>query len=234
MPVFRLTEECVFPSPALARWDGLLAVGGDLSVERLLAAYRLGIFPWYGPDSPMLWWSPDPRIVLIPQDIRISRSLRQTIKKGIFQVTTDKAFVDVIINCSQAKRGNGGDTWLNREMIEAYVRLHKAGFAHSIESWCDGELTGGLYGVALGGVFFGESMFFKKSNASKVAFATIVPKLIEWGFVLIDCQVTTQYLVNFGATHMPRTDFMRILKSATRIDTSCERWKNNDYIHDIV
>ncbi|KJU83969.1 leucyl/phenylalanyl-tRNA--protein transferase [Candidatus Magnetobacterium bavaricum] len=230
MPVFVLTEECVFPSPELARGDGLLAIGGDLSMDRLLVAYRQGIFPWYGPDSPILWWAPDPRIVLIPQDINISRSLRQTIKKGLFKVTTDRAFRQVITNCSMNRKIDGGDTWLTKEMIEAYVKLHEAGFAHSIESWHDGELAGGLYGVVMGGVFFGESMFFKKSNASKVAFATIVQKLIEWGFVLIDCQVATSYLMSFGATHMPRKDFMRMIKSAIRIKTSYESWKYDEYI----
>ncbi|MBF0344414.1 MAG: leucyl/phenylalanyl-tRNA--protein transferase [Nitrospirae bacterium] len=225
MPVYELSKACVFPPPEYARSDGLLAIGGDLSVERLLAAYRLGIFPWYSYGGPILWWSPDPRLVLIPHELNIARSLRQTIKKGIFKVTLDNAFIDVITNCSEADRRDGGGSWLTEEMIGAYVRLHEAGFAHSVESWHDGELVGGLYGVAMGGIFFGESMFFKKSNASKVAFVTLVKKLTEWGFVLIDCQVTTSYLLSFGAIHIPREDFINILRVAKNITTLCGSWK---------
>lgn len=212
----------VFPPPRLADEDGLLAVGGDLSSERLLKAYSNGIFPWYIKSSPILWWSPDPRLVLFPEELKTPRSLKQVIKKGIFKITTDTAFEEVINNCARIKRNGSQGTWLTEEMIRAYIILHDLGYAHSVESWHDNELVGGLYGIAIGGVFFGESMFTKMSNASKAAFVEIVENLKMWGFVIIDCQVVTRHLINMGAKTIPRSQFLGILKWALKKKT--EKW----------
>ncbi len=174
MTVYRLTKELVFPPPELADDDGLLAIGGDLSVNRLILAYSMGIFPWYSDNDPILWWSPDPRLVLIPGELKVSRTLRQTIKKGIYHVTTNTAFEDVIRNCATIRRKGQGGTWITGDMIKAYARLHKAGYAHSVESWAGDELAGGFYGVMMGKkAFFGESMFAKKTDASKSRFCHI-------------------------------------------------------------
>ncbi len=212
MTVYRLTKELVFPPPELADDDGLLAIGGDLSVKRLILAYSMGIFPWYSDKDPILWWSPDPRLVLIPSELKVSRSLRQTIKKDIYRVTTSTVFKDVIRNCATIRRKGQGGTWITEDMIKAYVRLHKAGYAHSVESWDGDELAGGFYGVMMGKAFFGESMFAKKTDASKVAFATYAAMLAEKGFELIDCQVTTEHMKRFGAREIPRTEFMKLLQ----------------------
>lgn len=214
MPVYRLTKELAFPPPELAEDDGLLAVGGDLSVDRLVLAYSMGIFPWYSENYPILWWSPDPRPVIYPEELKVSHTLRQTIKKGIYKVTTNASFEDVIRNCATISRNGQKGTWINNEMIEAYTNLHKAGYAHSVEAWDGDELAGGLYGVILGKAFFGESMFAKKSDASKVAFATYAAKLAENGFELIDCQVTTEHLKRFGAREISRGEFMQRLRKA--------------------
>ena len=214
MPVFRLTDDLIFPPPELAEDDGLLAVGGDLSVERLVLAYSMGIFPWYGDDYPMLWWSPDPRLVLFPHELRISRSLRQTIKRGLFTITMDNAFERVIEGCAGIRRSNEDGTWITGDMESAYIELHRAGYAHSVEAWLDGELAGGLYGVVLGRAFFGESMFAKKTDASKVAFVHLVERLAQEEFQLIDCQVTTRHLMSFGAREIPRAEFLKLLKKA--------------------
>ncbi len=222
MAIFKLTEKPIFPPPHLADNDGLLAVGGDLSVERILEAYSNGIFPWYIGYSPILWWSPDPRLVLFPEELKISRSLKQTIKKGIFKITTDKAFAEVITNCARIKRKGSEGTWLTDEMIRAYIQLHELNYAHSVESWYDEELVGGLYGIAMGGIFFGESMFTKMSNASKVAFVEIVQKLNTWRFIIIDCQVVTRHLISMGARTIPRSLFLKILKKALKKHT--EKW----------
>ena len=224
MPIYRLPDEIVFPSPELAEEDGLLAVGGDLSVERLILAYSMGIFPWYSNDSPILWWSPDPRLVLMPEDLRVSRSLRQTIKKGVFRITFDNAFEKVIRNCAGSPRRDEAGTWITGGMIEAYCRLHDEGLAHSVESWAGSELAGGLYGVALGGVFFGESMFAKRSDASKVAFVKLVRQLAEWKFRIIDCQVTTRHLISLGAKEIPRSEFLKIVKKALKVRTPLGKW----------
>jgi leucyl/phenylalanyl-tRNA--protein transferase len=216
MPIFRLTEDLIFPPPELSENDGLLAVGGDLSIERLLLAYSVGIFPWYSDSYPILWWSPDPRPILLPEDLRVSRSLRQIIKKGIYKVTINKAFEQVIRSCASVHRKKNDGTWITGEMIDAYIRLHQRGYALSVEAWDHDELAGGLYGIIMGRAFFGESMFTNKSNASKVAFVKLVERLRELEFELIDCQVKTTHLARFGAREVPRTEFMKRLRHALR------------------
>jgi len=193
---------------ALRRPDGLLAAGGDLSPERLLRAYRRGIFPWFGEGEPILWWSPDPRTVLIPAELKIGRSLAKTLRKGAFEVRADTAFEQVIEACSAPRQGQQG-TWITGAMKAAYTRLHHLGVAHSVETWCDSELAGGLYGVALGRVFFGESMFSRASDASKIALVHLVRQLQRWEFELIDCQMRTPLLSAFGARDMARGQFTR-------------------------
>ncbi|HEX4990237.1 MAG TPA: leucyl/phenylalanyl-tRNA--protein transferase [Candidatus Binatia bacterium] len=224
MPIFRLVDEPIFPPPDYADPSGLLAVGGDLSKERLLEAYRLGIFPWYSDDQPILWWSPDPRLVLDLKDFGISRSLRKTLKKGVFQVTFDHAFEQVIQACAVVPRTAQNGTWITEEMQEAYINLHGLGYAHSVESWFGGKLAGGLYGVSLGKAFFGESMFHLKTDASKVALATLVEKLKSWDFHFIDSQMTTEHMVRLGAKELPRRIFLKRLQSALRHPTRRGRW----------
>jgi len=225
MPVFRLTEELVFPPTYLAERDGLLAVGGDLSAERLLLAYRAGIFPWYTEKTPILWWSPDPRLVLFPAELKISNSLRRILKKSVFAVTFDRAFLEVIRGCGDARRAADDGTWIVPEMVEAYHRLHRLGYAHSVESWYAGELVGGLYGVALGRVFYGESMFTRKSDASKVALVHLVDFLRRHGFDLIDCQVTTAHLQSMGAREIPRRKFLQLLAASIGGTMHGESWE---------
>jgi leucyl/phenylalanyl-tRNA--protein transferase len=207
------SPEIYFPDVefALLEPDGLLAVGGDLSSERLLHAYRNGIFPWYGPDQPILWWSPDPRLVLFPEDLRVSRSLAKILRKNQFAITLDTAFSDVIEQCAEPRPGQTG-TWITPEMQAAYTGLHELGHAHSVECWYEGELVGGLYGLALGRVFFGESMFARMADASKAVFVTLIRQLQRWGFHLIDCQVYTEHLESLGATSIPRREFVHLLK----------------------
>ncbi len=214
MSVFLLSEALKFPQPELADPDGLLAVGGDLSPERLLMAYRMGIFPWYAEDTPILWWSPDPRLVLFPDELKISKSLQRVIARGVFQVTVNQVFREVIECCAEARRGNDTGTWLVPEMIEAYCRLHQLGYAHSVESWHQGSLVGGLYGIASGRVFYGESMFTLKTDASKVALVHLVRMLQTLQFELIDCQVTTRHLKSLGAREIPRQGFLTGLAAA--------------------
>jgi len=225
MPIFRLVDEPIFPPPDYADPSGLLAVGGDLSKERLLEAYRLGIFPWYSDDQPILWWSPDPRLVLDLKDFKISRSLSKTLKKGVFQVTFDHAFEEVIQACAVVPRAAQNGTWITEEMQEAYINLHGLGYAHSVESWFGGKLAGGLYGVSLGKAFFGESMFHLKTDASKVALATLVEKLKSWDFHFIDSQMTTEHMVRLGAKELPRRIFLKRLQSALRYPTRRGRWR---------
>jgi leucyl/phenylalanyl-tRNA---protein transferase len=225
MPIFRLVDEPIFPPPDYADPSGLLAVGGDLSNERLLEAYRVGIFPWYSDDQPILWWSPDPRLVLDLKDFIISRSLRKTFKKGVFQVTFDHAFEEVIQACAVVPRTAQNGTWITEEMQEAYINLHGLGYAHSVETWFGGKLAGGLYGVSLGKCFFGESMFHLKTDASKVALATLVEKLKSWDFHFIDSQMTTEHMVRLGAKELPRRIFLKRLQSALRHPTRRGRWR---------
>ncbi|UCG78050.1 MAG: leucyl/phenylalanyl-tRNA--protein transferase [Nitrospirota bacterium] len=213
MPVFKLIDEIIFPPVDLAEPDGLLAIDGDLSAERLLTAYSQGIFPWYSEGSPIMWWSPDPRLVLFPDEIRVSRSLRQVINKNTFRVTMDEAFDNVIRLCSDVHRRDDGGTWITGEMIDAYSDLHARGYARSVESWEGDKLAGGLYGVSIGSVFFGESMFSLRSNASKVAFVSLVEDLKVSGCRIIDCQVTTGHLKSLGAREIPRSEFMDILRA---------------------
>lgn len=224
MPVYKLPDALIFPSPEKAEPGGLLAVGGDLSVQRLLLAYSAGIFPWYSEDDPILWWSPDPRLILEPSDLKISKSLKRVIKKGIFTVTMDQAFERIIKKCATVKRKDERGTWIVDDMIAAYIRLHTAGFAHSVETWQGRRLVGGLYGVSLGRTFFGESMFSEKTDASKVALVYLVAALNSWGIDLIDCQVTSQHLFRLGAREIPRHEFLQRLKKALRYKTLRGRW----------
>jgi leucyl/phenylalanyl-tRNA--protein transferase len=225
MPVYRLPEALVFPPPHKAIKEGLLAVGGDLCLERLLLAYSLGIFPWYSEEDPILWWSPDPRLVLYPNRFHASRSLKKQLRSGTFEVTADTAFEAVMKGCAD-HRGKGHEgTWIVPDVIDAYCELHDAGFAHSVETWKEGRLVGGLYGVSLGGVFFGESMFKRVSNASKIALATAVEHLQATGFDLIDCQVTTTHLIQMGAQEIPRPLFLRQLRQSIKRPTMRGKWQ---------
>ncbi len=228
MPVFRLpsgrlNEELIFPPVELSEANGLLAVGGDLAPERLIMAYGRGIFPWFGEDEPILWWSPDPRLVLFPEKLHVSRSMRQTLKQEIFPVTYDRCFREVIKAC-RASRREEGETWITEAMVDAYCRLHDQGIAHSVEAWHNGELAGGLYGVALGACFFGESMFTRVSNASKAAFITLTRALQARGFLLIDCQVDSPHLQSLGAELMPRKIFLNIMTAALQQATQPGKW----------
>lgn len=224
MPIYRLTDDIIFPRPELSEADGLLAVGGDLSEKRLLLAYSLGIFPWYSDAGPILWWSPDPRLILLPEELKVSRSLRQAMDKGLFSITLDTAFERVITSCAEVQRDKQTDTWITSDMIDAYFSLHNSGYAHSVEAWSEGELAGGLYGVSLGGIFFGESMFSLKSNASKVAFVRLVRQLKIWGFTLIDCQVTTRHLISLGARETRRSWFLKTLRRSLKMPSRTGKW----------
>jgi leucyl/phenylalanyl-tRNA--protein transferase len=226
VPVYRLTDQHVFPDPNDADDSGLLAVGGDLHPKRVLLAYAQGIFPWpHGDAWPMLWFSPDPRMVLLPSDLHVSRSLRKTCNKGLYDIRFDTAFAQVVRACSTTYRPNQDGTWVTPEMVEAYCRLHEFGFAHSIEAWAAGELVGGLYGLSLGGAFFGESMFAHRPDASKVAFVHLVRQLQTWAFHMIDCQVYTEHLERFGAQEWPRSRFLRALDRALQMPTRRGRWR---------
>lgn len=225
MTIYKLPQELVFPPPEEAEPEGLLAIGGDLSIERLLLAYCLGIFPWYSEGSPILWWSPDPRLILEPKNLHVSKSLSKVIKKDIFKITLDQSFDEVIQGCANAKRPEGKGTWIVNDMIKAYSHLHKAGFAHSVESRVNDKLVGGVYGVALGKVFFGESMFYTVENASKTAFVYLVRLLQKWRFEMIDCQVTTTNLLRFGAHEISRSQFLRRLLKALNHQTIRGRWQ---------
>jgi leucyl/phenylalanyl-tRNA--protein transferase len=226
MPVELSRRHIEFPDPDEADESGLLAIGGDLSIERLKLAYSKGIFPWYEDGMPILWWSPDPRMVLFPGKMIISHSLKQSIKKQQFTLTIDKAFEQVIRNCSRISRKGEEGTWITRDMQHAYIRLHEAGIAHSAEAWLDGELVGGLYGVAIGKVFFGESMFHKIANASKVALHYLTGKLTEWNFEIIDAQVYTNHLESLGGELIPRSTYMNIIQRALLEPDMDGNWSN--------
>jgi len=225
MPFFRLSEQIVFPPAHLARSDGLLCVGGDLSTQRLIHAYKNGIFPWFSEDEILLWWSPDPRLVIFPDNIHVSRSLKKKIKKIPFDIKLNTAFEQTIQSC--AKNHNKKGTWILPNMIKAYTKLHKLGYAHSIEAWKKNNLVGGLYGISVGGSFFGESMFSFEKNASKITLVTLANFLKTHDFDLIDCQVTTQHLISMGAVEISRNSFLKIIKHSVKREDIKDIWNKN-------
>jgi leucyl/phenylalanyl-tRNA--protein transferase len=225
VPVFLLSDTIDFPPPQLASKDGLLAIGGDLSPKRLILGYQMGIFPWFSDGDPILWWSPDPRLVLYPSEIKISRTLKKIIKRNVFSITMDLAFDEVINQCAQVHLQKQQGTWIVKEMIGAYCKLHRSGFAHSVEAWQQGELAGGLYGVSLGKSFFGESMFSRVSNASSIALVALATYLNELSFDLIDCQVPTAHLIRFGARKIPRKLFLDQLEISLDAPTQRGKWE---------
>ena len=219
-------QDLRFPPVEQASPEGLLAVGGDLRPERLLEAYRHGIFPWYDDDQPILWWSPDPRTVLFPDNLHVSRSLKRSLRPGLFNVTLDTCFRDVMQHCAGPRpQYPDGGTWITAEMLDAYTRLHELGYAHSVETWQEGQLVGGLYGVALGGAFFAESMFTRVSDASKVALVSLVRQLQAWGFSLMDCQQSSPHVLALGAEAIPRRKFLDHLNAALTLPSRRERWQ---------
>jgi len=225
MSVYQLSDKLIFPPAELAEKDGLLAIGGDLSPERLLLAYSCGIFPWYSEGDPILWWSPSPRLVIFPDEFKIPKRLSRILRQNIFSVSVDKAFEKVISACATiGDRGRKG-TWITSEMIEAYCQLHLMGFAHSVECWLGDELAGGLYGLSLGAVFFGESMFSSQTNGSKVALVSLVNKLLEWDFDLIDCQMKTPHLMQFGAREIPGSEFQKLLAKSISRPSKIGKWQ---------
>ncbi len=220
-----LNPEQKFPAieTALTEPDGLLAAGGCLAPQRIINAYQQGIFPWYSSGEPILWWSPNPRLVLFPDKLYASRSLLKTIRKNKFSISYDQQFAQVMRNCAAPREGEAG-TWITEEMFQAYNELHRLGVAHSFEAWFEGELVGGLYGIAIGQVFFGESMFHQKTDASKVAFYHLVCQLSEWNYQLIDCQVHTHHLVSLGAEEIERKQFLSLLKQYSQVQPDNKAW----------
>jgi leucyl/phenylalanyl-tRNA--protein transferase len=225
MPVFRLDARVVFPPPELADPDGLLAVGGDLAPRRLVLAYASGIFPWPAEGLPLLWHSPDPRFVLRSSRAHVSRSLAKRVRRGDYRISLDEAFPSVIQSCAGAPRSRQRGTWITPEMVEGYTELYRLGLAHSVEAWRRGELVGGLYGVSLGGAFFGESMFARAPDASKVAFVTLLAALVRWGIEIVDAQVYTEHLARFGAEHWPRARYLEELERALARPTRRGPWR---------
>ena len=229
--MFRLSRnpsDLQFPPVELASPEGLLAVGGDLQPKRLLEAYRHGIFPWYNEDQPSLWWSPGPRAVIFPDKLHVSRSLERTIRREPFTLTLDNGFREVMTECASPRpQYPEGGTWISPAMIEAYTTLHEMGHAHSIETWLEGQLVGGLYGVAIGGAFFGESMFSRVDDTSKVALVTLVRQLHKWGFTLFDCQQSSPHIQRLGAEDLPRAEFVKCLAAAVKLPDRRGRWQFN-------
>lgn len=221
MTIYRLTKEIIFPHPELADEDGILAVGGDLSPKRLLLAYSNGIFPWFSQNEPIIWWSPDPRFVLYPNEIRISHSMSKLLRRNTYKITFDTCFEEVISMCAKLRTEG---TWITKDIIKAYCNLHKLGFAHSVETWYEGKLVGGLYGVSLGRMFFGESMFSTMSNASKAALIVLTKNLLEKDFLLIDCQVHTNHLESMGGKSIHRKEFLSIIDKALEHETLLGSW----------
>lgn len=224
MTLYRLDRRLLFPPAHEAEENGLLAVGGDLSAERLILAYENGIFPWYSKGQPILWHSPDPRMVLLPGAITVPRSLRKRARQAPYRLTLDRAFAKVVAACGATPRPGQNDTWITSEMKDAYVELHRRGVAHSVEAWLDGRLVGGLYGLSLGAVFFGESMFALEPDASKLAFVALCERLVQWSIGLVDCQVYTPHLARFGAEEWPRARYLTALRRALRSPTRPGPW----------
>jgi len=223
--IYQLSQELVFPDPFEADETGLLAVGGDLNVDRLLLAYSHGIFPWFNPEDPIMWWSPAWRPIFIPGEMKVSKSLKRTIRKNIFEIRMDTSFEQVIRLCGELRRDKEG-TWISEEMIQSYTLLHEMGFAHSVEAWQNRQLVGGLYGIALGKAFFGESMFHKVNDASKVAFFALSESLKEWGFSFIDAQVSNPHIQSLGSVEIHRTVFIDMLEQAVEMEYKAGKWKN--------
>ena len=227
MPVFQLTDELIFPPAELAERDGLLAIGGDLNPERLLLAYRSGIFPWFSEGDPLLWWSPSPRLVIFPVEFKVPKRLSRLLRQKKYSVTMDHAFRQVITACAGTDERQEKGTWITGDMIEAYCLLHDMGYAHSIECWLNDELAGGLYGISLGGIFFGESMFSIQPNCSKIALVSLMKKLQEWNFDCIDCQMKTEHLMQFGAREIPGTEFQEVLGKSIVQDDHKGKWQSS-------
>ena len=213
-----------FPDPKLADDDGLIAQGGEISPEYLLSAYRQGIYPWFCEGDPILWWSPNPRMILRPEKFKLRKSLAQVIKRATFELRADTAFREVITNCSRIPRADGAETWITGDIIDGYVKLHQLGLAHSFESYSKGELVGGLYGISLGNCFFGESMFFKKTDAGKVALYHLVQFALKHNFSFIDAQQPTDHLKSLGAETLSRNKFLTLLETALQEKTICRKW----------
>ena len=228
-----LEPDQAFPPVEQALHDpnGLLAAGADLSLDRLVSAYRRGIFPWYSEGQPVLWWSPDPRMVLYPREIIMSRSLRKRLRRRDYEIRADACFAAVMRACAAPREGQAG-TWITEDMLQAYTTLHAAGIAHSVETWIGGELAGGLYGVAIGGMFFGESMFTRATDASKLAFVHLTRQLERWSFGLIDCQMATAHLASLGAREIPRARFLRTLSELVNYPTRTGKWRLDDDLFD--
>lgn len=225
MPIYALPEKHIFPDPELADESGLLAIGGDLDPARVLLGYSIGVFPWYSEGQPILWHSPDPRFVLNPHKLHVGRSLKQRMRQRPFKLSIDRAFPSVIQSCQKTPRPGQDGTWITGDMQDAYIALHEAGFAHSVEAWEGDELVGGLYGVSLGSVFFGESMFAKRPDASKIAFVALVRQLASWNFDLVDSQVHTEHLERFGAIEIDRRSYLDALRDCLQADTRCGPWE---------
>ena len=224
MPIYALPKDHVFPNPELADESGLLAVGGDLHPSRILLGYSIGVFPWYSEGHPILWHSPNPRFVLDPDELHIGRSLKQRLKARPFELSMDKSFAEVIRSCKRTPRPGQEGTWITGDMEQAYIQLHEQGYAHSVEARCGGELVGGLYGVSLGSVFFGESMFARQDDASKIAFVALVQQLRAWGFNLVESQVHTEHLERFGAFEIDRTSYLEALSCCLKNETRKGAW----------
>ena len=229
MSLFQLTDEIIFPPPFLADENGLLAFGGDLQPARLVAAYSSGIFPWFSPGDPILWWFLDPRLVLFLEEFKVSRRLARELRQSRFRITFDHAFAQVMASCAKVRLEQGEATWIGGQMLEAYCRLHDLGYAHSVECWQGEELAGGLYGIALDRIFFGESMFTRVSNGSKVALAALVSRLKAANFQLIDCQMTTRHLLSFGAREISGVEFLDQLKSFIQTMVPDGKWCNDRF-----
>lgn len=226
MSVFLLENDIYFPPASMAQDDGLLAIGGDLSPERLIDAYKNGIFPWYSEDYPIMWWSPNPRMVMFPKEFKRTKSLKRLVNKKIFEIKFDTNFKNVILQCANVDRGNQDGTWITQDMIASYIKLHELGIAHSVEAYHEGQLVGGLYGIAIGKVFFGESMFHKKNDASKVAFWYLVEKLLEWDFDIIDAQQQTDHFKSLGGKAIDRKNFLTLLKLSVEKPQKFKNWSN--------